>query len=80
MYGAPLGFVFPTVAAILMGGASVNKASIINVIIGTFLFQALVTMTPTVINSLIKIDLSEIIRVVVTNGLIVYALTRRRKK
>lgn len=80
MYGAPLGFVFPTVAAILMGGASVNKANIINVIIGTFLFQALVTMTPSVINSLIKIDLSEIIRVVVTNGLIVYALTRRRKK
>lgn len=80
MYGAPLGFVFPTVAAVLMGGASVNKATIINVVIGTILFQSLVTMTPTVINSLIRIDLSEIIRVVVTNGLIVYALTRRRKK
>ncbi len=80
MYGAPLGFVFPTVAAILMGGASVNKASIINVIVGTFLFQSLITMTPSVINSLIRIDLSEIIRVIVTNGLIVYALTRRRKK
>lgn len=80
MYGAPLGFVFPTVAAILMGGASVNKATITNVVLGTILFQALVTMTPSVINSLIKIDLSEIIRVIVTNGLIVYALTRRRKK
>ncbi len=80
MYGAPLGFVFPTVAAILMGGASVNKANIVNVVLGTFLFQSLVTMTPSVINSLIRIDLSEIIRVVVTNGLIVYALTRRRKK
>ncbi|KAF5075387.1 ABC transporter permease [Proteiniclasticum sp. QWL-01] len=80
MYGAPLGFVFPTVAAVLMGGASVNKATITNVVVGTLLFQALVTMTPSVINSLIKIDLSEIIRVVVTNGLIVYALTRRRKK
>lgn len=80
MYGAPLGFVFPTVAAILMGGASVNKASIINVVVGTFLFQSLITMTPSVINSLIRIDLSEIIRVIVTNGLIVYALTRRRKK
>lgn len=80
MYGAPLGFVFPTVAAVLMGGASVNKATIINVVIGTLLFQSLVTMTPSVINSLIKVDVSEIIRVVVTNGLIVYALTRRRKK
>lgn len=77
MYNAPLGFVFPTVAAILMGGASINKATITNVIIGTLLFQALLVMTPTVINSLIKIDISEVIRVIVTNGLIVYALTRK---
>ena len=77
MYNAPLGFIFPTVAAILMGGASINKASITNVVIGTFLFQALLVMTPTVINSLIRIDISEVIRVIVTNGLIVYALTRK---
>ncbi len=77
MYNAPLGFIFPTVAAILMGGASINKATITNVVIGTFLFQALLVMTPTVINSLIRIDISEVIRVIVTNGLIVYALTRK---
>lgn len=77
MYNAPLGFVFPSVAAILMGGASINKASVTNVILGTFLFQALLVMTPTVINSLIKIDVSDVIRVIVTNGLIVYALTRK---
>ena len=65
------------VAAILIGGASVNKASIANVIIGTFLYQGLVTMTPTVINSLIHLDISEIIRIIVSNGMIVYALTRK---
>ena len=64
-------------AAILIGGASVNKASIANVIIGTFLYQGLVTMTPTVINSLIHLDISEIIRIIVSNGMIVYALTRK---
>ena len=29
---------------------SVNKASIVNVIVGTFLFQGIVTMTPSVMN------------------------------
>lgn len=77
LYTAPLNMAMPAVAAILIGGASVNKASIGNVIIGTILFQGLVTMTPTVMNSLIHIDISEVIRIIVSNGMIVYALTRK---
>ena len=46
LYTAPYNLTMPAVAAILIGGASVNKASIGNVIIGTILFQGLVTMTP----------------------------------
>ena len=65
------------VSAILIGGASVNKATITNVIIGTFLFQGIVTMTPTVINSMIHMDMSEVIRIIVSNGMILYALTRK---
>ena len=65
------------VAAILLGGASVNKASIANVIIGTLLFQGLVTMTPTVITALIHTDVSEVIRIIVSNGMVIYALTRK---
>lgn len=79
MYNSPLAFVFPSVAAILLGGASVNKATITNVIIGTFLFQGILTMTPSVINSAIAIDVSEIIRIIVSNGMIVYALTRKAR-
>lgn len=77
LYTAPLNMALPTVAAILIGGASVNKASIANVIIGTFLFQGIVTMTPTVMNSLIHMDMSEVIRIIVSNGMILYALTRK---
>ena len=77
---APLNMAFPAVAAVLIGGASVNKASIANVIIGTFLYQGLVTMTPTVINSLIHLDISEIIRIIVSNGMILYALTRKTER
>jgi simple sugar transport system permease protein len=77
MFSAPLAFVFPSVAAVLLGGASVNKASIANVIIGTILFQGILTMTPSVINSAINIDISETLRIIVSDGLIVYALTRK---
>ena len=47
-----------------------------NVIIGAFLFQGILTMTPSVINSAINIDVSEVLRIIISNGMIVYALTR----
>ena len=77
LYMAPFYMALPAVSAILIGGASVNKATITNVIIGTFLFQGIVTMTPTVINSMIHMDMSEVIRIIVSNGMILYALTRK---
>ena len=75
----PFYMAFPAVSAILIGGASVHRASILNVIIGTFLFQGILTMTPSVINSMIQTDMSEVIRIIVSNGMILYALTRTVK-
>lgn len=77
LYLAPFYMAFPAIAAILIGGASVNKATIINVIVGTFLFQGILTMTPTVVNNIIQTDMSETIRIIVSNGMILYALTRK---
>ena len=77
LYMAPFNMALPAVSAILIGGASVNKASIMNVIIGTILFQGIVTMTPTVMNNMIHMDISEVLRMVVSNGMILYALTRK---
>jgi simple sugar transport system permease protein len=79
LYNAPLYMAFPAVAAVLLGGATVNKASILNVIVGTFLFQSILTMTPSVINSVMQTDMSEVIRILISNGMIIYALTRRTK-
>jgi simple sugar transport system permease protein len=79
MYNAPLYMAFPAVAAILLGGASVNKASIFNVVGGTFLFQSILTMTPSVINKILMTDMSEVIRILISNGMIIYALTRKTK-
>jgi simple sugar transport system permease protein len=79
LYGAPLAMPFTAIAAILIGGASVNKASMLNVVVGAFLFQGLLTMTPSVINSALQTDMSEVVRIVVSNGIIIYALTRKTK-
>jgi len=79
LYEGPFSMAFPAVAAILIGGASVNKANMVNVFVGTFLFQGILTMTPSVINSVIKADFSEVIRVIISNGMILYALTRKTK-
>jgi len=79
LYTAPLQMPFAAVAAILIGGASVNKGSMLNVVVGTFLFQGLMTMTPSVINSALQTDMSEVIRLIVSNGIIIYALTRKTK-
>lgn len=77
LYMAPFYMALPAVSAILIGGATVNKASILNVIIGTILFQGIVTMTPTVMNNIIHTDMSEVIRIIASNGMILYALTRK---
>jgi simple sugar transport system permease protein len=79
LYQAPLYMAFPAVAAVLLGGASVNKATILHVVVGTFLFQSILAMTPSVINNVLKTDMSEVIRILISNGMIIYALTRKTK-
>jgi simple sugar transport system permease protein len=79
IYNGPFYLGFPAVAAILLGGASVHKATIANVVIGAFLFQGILTMAPSVINSALKTDMSEIFRIIISMGMILYALTRKTK-
>lgn len=76
LYQAPLMMGFAAVAAILIGGASTGKATILNVIIGVFLFQSILTISMPVANRLIDGSLADVIRVLISNGIIVYALTK----
>ncbi|SDK93506.1 ABC transporter permease subunit [Natronincola ferrireducens] len=76
LYNAPLYSALPAVAAVLIGGASIKKATITHVIIGTFLFQALLVVSLPVINILADGSMSEVIRIIISNGIILYALTR----
>jgi simple sugar transport system permease protein len=77
LYTAPLYMAFPAVAAILIGGATLQKATVGHVIIGTILFHTLLTIALPVTQTLLKgADLSEIARMIISNGMILYALTR----
>jgi simple sugar transport system permease protein len=79
MYNAPLMMGFSSVAAVLIGGASTTRAKISNVIIGTFLFQGLLVVALPVANKvLVGTDLSDIMRMIISNGIILYALTKAK--
>ncbi len=77
LYQAPLMMAFPAVAAILIGGASATKVKISHAIIGVFLFQGLLTIALPVANQVIEHgNLSEVLRMIIQNGIILYALTK----
>jgi simple sugar transport system permease protein len=84
LYKAPLWMAFPAVASLLLGGASIRHATVFQAVVGTFLFQSLLTTSLPVVNDLVRSspyreglsNLPEIARLVIQNGVILYALTR----
>jgi simple sugar transport system permease protein len=77
LYTAPLLMAFPAVACLLIGGASVSRATLTHVIVGTLLFQSILTVALPVTSQVIQGDISETARLIIQNGMILYALTRR---
>lgn len=77
LYQAPLNMAFAPVAAALLGGASTKKIRISHVIVGTLLFQSLLTISMPVANLMFPdSNMSEVIRIIVSNGIILYALSQ----
>ena len=79
LYMAPMNLTLPTIAAVLIGGAALRKASIGNVLIGALLFQAIVTVGPMVAGEAFG-DIAEALRMVISNGMVLYALTRKEQR
>lgn len=78
-YTAPLQMGFICVASVLIGGATTTKAAISHVLIGTLLYQGLIIFTPPVSNHLLAgTDISDTIRQIIQNGVILYALTQAK--
>lgn len=77
LYNAPKQMGFVAASAILIGGASTSRARISHVLIGTFLFQGVLTLGMPVANALVpQSTLSETMRILISNGIILYALTK----
>ena len=77
LYTAPRQMGFIAASAILIGGASTTRCKISHVLIGTFLFQGVLTLGMPVANVLVPgSTISETLRILISNGIILYALTK----
>jgi len=77
LYVAPLYMAFPAVAAVLIGGASVSKVKVAHVIVGAFIFQGIMTTSMPVANEWFAgTELSDTMRQIIQNGVILYALVQ----
>ena len=77
LYTAPRTLGLIAASAVLIGGASTTRAKISHVLIGTFLFHSVLTLGMPVANALIPgSTVAETIRILVSNGIILYALTK----
>lgn len=76
-YEGPLTMAFTPMAAILLGGATMRSVKVRHVIIGTILIQTLLTTALPVCNQLFPdSNLSEVFRIIISNGIILYALSQ----
>lgn len=80
LYDFPMFLAFPAIACIMVGGASAQRAKVSNVIVGTFLFQGLLAIAlPVFTRVLAGADVVNPLRMVIQNGIILYALSRMSK-
>ena len=73
LYDVPLNFSFPAVSAILIGGASRKDTKVFHAILGTYLFQTTYLLSIPIANALLMPELAETLRMIVSNGIILYA-------
>ena len=79
LYDFPLWMAFPAVAAVLVGGATAQRAKVVHAIVGVILFQGLLTTVPPVFTTILAgADMTDAARMVIQNGIILYALTKMR--
>ena len=77
LYTAPKQMGFIAASAILIGGATTSKAKVSHVLFGVFLFEGVLTLGQQIANAAIAGGgLSEVMRILISNGIILYALTQ----
>jgi simple sugar transport system permease protein len=79
LYDGPTAFAFPAVSAILVGGCTGRRATIFQAILGTYLYQTIFLLSAPIANTLMVPQMAEIVRMIITNGIILYAFLNQRK-
>jgi simple sugar transport system permease protein len=74
LYSAPLMMAFPAASAIFLGGSLGKRTSILQAVIGTFLFQTTYVISGPIANALLVSEVAEILRMILTNAIIIYAM------
>ncbi|MBF0102081.1 MAG: ABC transporter permease [Desulfobacterales bacterium] len=76
LYDAPLMASFPAVSALLLGGSSGKRFFLRHALLGVVLYQSLYLLSLPVANMLLMPQMAEIIRMIVTSCIILYALAK----
>lgn len=79
LYGGSGAFAFPAVSAILVGGCTGKRATVGQAILGTYLYQTIFLLSAPIANTLLVPQMAEIVRMIITNGIILYAFLNQRK-
>jgi len=74
LYEAPLMMAFPAASAILIGGGNGTKTTIAHVFLGILLYQSIYLLSTPVANAILIPETTEILRMIISNGIILYAL------
>ncbi|MEJ2040006.1 MAG: hypothetical protein P8X55_13900 [Desulfosarcinaceae bacterium] len=74
LYDAPLMMAFPAASAVLVGGSRGRRTTIWHVVLGTYLFQTTYIISGPIANELMIPEVAEIFRMLISNGIILYAL------
>ena len=79
LYDSPKGFAFPAVSAILIGGCIGKRATVFHAVLGTYLYQTIYLLSAPIANMILIPQMSEIVRMIITNGIILYAFLKQER-
>ena len=74
LYEAPLMMAFPAASAVLIGGNSRTKPGIAAIRTGVILYQSIYLLSTPVANAVLVPETAEIIRMIISNSIILYAI------
>ena len=79
LYDASQMMAFPAASAILIGGSAGKRTTLMHVVLGTFLFQTTYLISGPIANAILVPEVAETFRMMITNGIILYALVHEGK-